>query len=121
MTMTNLTNNSQAPVDLEFLRTVTDHDNDFEKDLLKIFIQSADNDVGKMEKSLGNPRCDDWYLSSHSFKGAAASMGAFSLAKSLEYAQFHKDDPDDKKLIILAEIKTKLKIVIDFLTKEFKA
>lgn len=114
-------NNSQAPVDLEFLRTVTDSDNDFEQDLLKIFIQSADNDVGKMEKSLGNPRCDDWYLSSHSFKGAAASMGAFTLAKSLEYAQFHKDETDDKKLVMLDDIKAKLKIVIDYLTVEFKA
>ena len=111
--------NLKDPVDLEFLRSITDYDSEFEKDLLKIFIESSNNDIKKMEQSLGNPKSNDWYLSSHSFKGSAASIGAFSLAKSLEYAQFHKDDPDGEKIKTLNEIKEKLEIVVVFLTKEF--
>lgn len=107
------------PVDLEFLRNITDYDAEFEKDLLKIFIESSNNDINKMEGSLGDPRSNDWYLSSHSFKGSAASIGAFSLAKSLEYAQFHKDDADEEKMRMVKEIKDKLDVVIKFLTQEF--
>ena len=107
------------PVDLQFLRNITDCDIEFEKDLLKIFIESSKNDIKKMENSLGDPKSNDWYLSSHSFKGSAASIGAFPLAKSLEYAQFHKDDSDAEKVKMLKEIKEKLEVVVKFLTKEF--
>lgn len=107
------------PVDLAFLRSITDHDDEFEKDLLRIFIASSKNDIKKMEDSLEDPTSNDWYLSSHSFKGSAASIGAFSLAKTLEYAQFHKDDNKDDKFKTLKEIKEKLNIVVQFLTKEF--
>ncbi len=111
--------NLKTPVDLEFLRNITDNDIEFERDLLKIFIESSKNDIKKMEASIGDPNNNDWYLSSHSFKGSAASIGAFSLAKSLEYAQFHKDDPDEDKIKTLKEIKEKLAVVTKFLTKEF--
>lgn len=109
----------QDPVDLEFLRNITDHDDEFEKDLLKIFIEGSKNDIKKMEESLGNPQSTDWYLSSHSFKGSAASIGAFSLAKTLEYAQFHKDANDEDKIKTLKEIKEKVSVVIEFLSHEF--
>ncbi len=108
-----------VPVDLDFLRNITDHDDEFEKDLLKIFIESSKNDLKKMEDSLGNPQSNDWYLSAHSFKGSSSSIGAFPLAKVLEYAQFHKDASDVEKIETLKEIKEKLVLVTDFLTKEF--
>ncbi len=111
--------NLTTPVDLKFLRNITDNDIEFERDLLKIFIESSNNDLKKMEASIGDPNNNDWYLSSHSFKGSAASIGAFSLAQSLEYAQFHKDDVDENKRSTLKEISNKLDIVIKFLTKEF--
>lgn len=111
--------NLKDPVDLEFLRNITDHDEEFEKDLLKIFIESSKNDIKKMEESLGDPQSNDWYLSAHSFKGSAASIGAFPLAKVLEYAQFHKDVSDAEKIETLKEIKEKLVVVTEFLTKEF--
>jgi HPt (histidine-containing phosphotransfer) domain-containing protein len=117
--MIQVTKALKEPVDLEFLRNITDYDAEFEKDLLKIFIESSNNDIGKMEESLGDTKSNNWYLSSHSFKGSAASIGAFSLAKSLEYAQFHKDDLDEDKMKTLTEIKNKLDIVVKFLTKEF--
>lgn len=107
------------PVDLDFLRNITDHDVDFERDLLKIFIESAQNDMKKMQESLDSPESNDWYLSSHSFKGSAASIGAFHLAKVLEYAQMHKDDTVDLKEKTLQEIRQKATQVIDFLTQEF--
>lgn len=106
------------PVDLKFLRSITDHDIEFERDLLKIFIASSENDIEKMENSLNDPSSNDWYNCSHSFKGSAASIGAFSLAKTLEYAQYHKDDPKEAKIKTLQEIKDKLDIVVQFLTKE---
>lgn len=114
------TTNIQSPVDLEFLRNITDHDSEFESDLLKIFIESSKNDVTKMENSIETGNNNDWYLSSHSFKGSAASIGAFTLAKTLEYAQFHKEDDKEDKLKTLADVKGKLEMVIDFLSKEFE-
>ena len=106
------------PVDLEFLRNITDQDEEFEKDLLSIFIESSNSDVRKMEESIDNPSDNQWYLSSHSFKGSSASIGAFSLAKTLESAQMNKDSSKEKKLEILKDIKIKLKKVTEFLTKE---
>jgi HPt (histidine-containing phosphotransfer) domain-containing protein len=106
------------PVDLGFLRNITDQDKEFEKDLLKIFIESSKNDLNKMEESINDVKSNDWYLSSHSFKGSSASIGAFSLARSLEFAQSNKDSCFNEKLKIINEIKQKLEEVITFLKKE---
>jgi HPt (histidine-containing phosphotransfer) domain-containing protein len=105
------------PVDLDFLRNITDCDVEFEQDLLKTFIESSGNDVRKMEESIGNPHSNDWYLSSHSFKGSSASIGAFSLAKMLGEAQSQKDATDEDKIKILKNIKETLDNVIQFLSK----
>ncbi|MDA9231605.1 hypothetical protein N9O56_03470 [Rickettsiales bacterium] len=103
------------PVDLDFLRNITDCDIEFEQDLLKTFIESSGNDIRRMERSIGNTHNNDWYLSSHSFKGSSASIGAFSLAKMLEEAQLKKDAPDEDKMKILKKIQKDLNIVIEFL------
>jgi HPt (histidine-containing phosphotransfer) domain-containing protein len=117
--MIEVDSNLTDPVDLDFLRNITDNDIEFERDLLKIFIESSGNDLQKMEESLQDDTNNDWYLSSHSFKGSAASIGAFSLAKTLERAQFNKDANNDQKNQIIDEIKIKLDVVVNFLSQEF--
>jgi HPt (histidine-containing phosphotransfer) domain-containing protein len=111
--------NLKDPVDIKFLRSITDHDTEFEKDLLEIFIVGSEKDIRKMEESLNYPESNDWYLCSHSFKGSSASIGAFPLAQSLEYAQFNKDASKEDKLKTLEDIKQKFKTTVDFLKKVF--
>ena len=105
------------PVDLDFLRNITDCDVEFEQDLLKTFIESSRNHVRKMEKSIGDLHSNDWYLSSHSFKGSSAVIGAFSLAKMLEEVQSQKDATDEDKIKILKNIKEALYNVLIFLSR----
>ncbi len=65
------------PVDLDFLRNITDCDIEFEQDLLKTFIESSGNDIRRMEESIGNAHNNDWYLSSHSLRAHQLQLEHF--------------------------------------------
>ena len=63
-------------------------------------------------------RYNSWYMASHAFKGAAASIGAFDLSKILEYAQKHPEENYEQKTELLKKIKDELALVIKFINEE---
>lgn len=110
---------TKKAIDMEFLRSVTGEDVEFEKELFILFIDSAKNNISKMEKSLVDSNENAWYMASHAFKGASASIGAFELSKALEYAQNHPKDNYKDKTKILENVKDEFEKVADFINNEF--
>lgn len=108
-------------VDLGFLQKVTNQDTEFEKELYEIFVDSSQNNIDKMTKAIEDEDDENWYMASHSFKGAASSVGAFDLSKTLEEAQVHQSKNYDEKREILENIKHKLSLVLDFLANNLKS
>jgi HPt (histidine-containing phosphotransfer) domain-containing protein len=104
-------------LDVNFLQTITDGDIEFEKELFTTFIDSCTSNIEKMKDSVKNKDTNSWRMSSHSFKGASASIGAFDLAAVLETAQTHKEDDYKGKTKIIAEVEEKFVIVADFLNE----
>ena len=105
-------------IDLEFLRSVIENDREFEKELFAIFTENAHSNILRMTKAIEEPAKNDWYMSAHAFKGAAASIGAFRLSEMLEYAQKHPDEEADKKKVILQKIKDEFVLVLEFIKGE---
>jgi HPt (histidine-containing phosphotransfer) domain-containing protein len=109
---------NQKAIDMEFLRSVIDNDIEFEKELFKIFSENAQRNVTKMEDAIKENDNNSWYMASHAFKGASASIGAFDLSKLLEHAQKNPEDNAEKKMAILNQVKEGLKAVLEFINQE---
>jgi HPt (histidine-containing phosphotransfer) domain-containing protein len=71
-------------IDMEFLNSVIDDDIDFKRELFSIFVENANRNIVKMEDAIKDNDTNSWYMASHAFKGASASIGAFDLSKVLE-------------------------------------
>jgi HPt (histidine-containing phosphotransfer) domain-containing protein len=114
-----MSNNMQRPkaIDIQFLKTIVEDDIEFEKELFSIFVQNADKNFAKMEQTLEKDN-QGWYMSSHAFKGAAASVGAFELSKILEGAQKAMESSAEEKAKILAKAKEEFKIVLEAINEE---
>lgn len=108
------------PVDVEFLQSIVDDDLDFQKELFSIFVENAERNVKKMEDALKDKDNNSWYMSSHAFKGAAASIGAFDLSKVLEYAQKHPEDSDKVKNEIIEKVREELGAVLEFIDSQLE-
>lgn len=111
-------NVSKKAIDIEFLRGVIDNDREFEKELFAIFTENAERNIEKMENALKAADNNAWYMASHAFKGASASIGAFDLSRSLEHAQRHPEDSEKDKTQILEKIKQEYKLVVEFIKQE---
>ncbi len=109
---------NKKAIDTEFLRSIIDNDKEFEKELFTIFSENAHRNIAKMGDAIKNSDNNSWYMASHAFKGAAASIGAFDLSKSLEYAQKHPEEDAQKKLIVLNNIREELQCVLNFIDQE---
>ncbi len=105
-------------IDLEFLRSVVGDDQQFERELFEIFTQNAARNIAKMEAAIKDGDSNAWYMASHAFKGAAASIGAFDLSKALEYAQKHPEDSSEDKNKIIENVKAQYKMVAEFIGRE---
>lgn len=105
-------------IDLEFLKSVIGDDSEFEKELFAIFVENAHGNVAKMEEAIASDNGNSWYMASHAFKGASASIGAFDLSKILEYAQKHPEETADQKNELLKNVKNELQKVIEFINQE---
>lgn len=105
-------------IDIEFLRDIIADDFEFEKELFAIFVENAHRNIEKMENAITNSDVNTWYMSSHAFKGAAASIGAFELSNVLEYAQKHLEENNQQKTELLNKIKTELQLVVEFINEE---
>jgi HPt (histidine-containing phosphotransfer) domain-containing protein len=114
----NSTSASNKAVDVEFLRSIIENDVEFEKELFAIFTDNAQRNVEKMEEAIKTSNDNSWYMASHAFKGASASIGAFDLSKILEYAQKHPEENYEQKTELLNKIKEELGEVIRFINEE---
>lgn len=104
-------------IDMGFLRGVIENDVEFEKELFAIFVENANRNFIKMEESIGKDN-QAWYMASHAFKGASASVGAFDLSKILEDAQKSMEAPVEHKAEMLAKAKEEFKLVLEFINEE---
>ena len=111
---------TKKAIDIDFLRSVIEDDREFEKELFAIFTENAQRNIVKMEEAIKKVDNNAWYMASHAFKGAAASIGAFELSKSLEYAQRHPEDNMEEKNEILQKIRDEFKMVVDFINEELE-
>ena len=107
-----------AAIDIEFLRSVVGDDREFEKELFEIFTENAARNIAKMEEAIRANDSNAWYMASHAFKGASASVGAFDLSKALEYAQRHPEDTNEEKANIIEKVKVQYKLVVELIEKE---
>ncbi|MBU6339473.1 MAG: Hpt domain-containing protein [Rickettsiales bacterium] len=108
-------NYTKKPIDVEFLRSVIENDAEFERELFKIFIENGNRNIEKLEDSFDPSRYNFWYMAAHAFKGSAASIGAFDLAKILEDAQKSAEDNAEMKIKIVENVKKEFKSVCDFI------
>lgn len=119
-----LINNYLSPMteklDFNFLRQVTGGDTEFEKELFTIFAESSRNNIEKMERAVKDSDDNAWHMASHSFKGAAASIGAFDLSKILEVAQHHGKGNFEEKSKLLDKVKSEYGLVSDFIQTHAK-
>jgi HPt (histidine-containing phosphotransfer) domain-containing protein len=104
-----------ATLDVEFFNSIIDNDTEFRNELFAIFKESSASSLEKMANSLEREEFSSWYAAAHAFKGASSSIGAFSLAASLEKAQQAIDKSYQEKSSILAEIKQKYSSLIETL------
>ena len=111
-------NTRKRAIDTEFLRSVIDDDKEFEKELFAIFSENAHRNITKMEDAIKDGDNNSWYMASHAFKGASASIGAFDLSKVLEYAQKHPEDNAEGKSEILKKVREEFALVLDFINEE---
>jgi len=105
-------------IDIEFLRSVIEDDREFEKELFAIFTENAQRNIVKMEEAIKSNDNNSWYMSSHAFKGASASIGAFELSKLLEYAQRHPADNLEGKMEVMRKVKSEFTSVLEFINGE---
>ncbi len=111
------TQQHKVAIDREFLKSVIENDIEFEKELFSIFIENANRNFARMEETLKSDN-QGWYMASHAFKGAAASIGAFDLSKILETAQKSMEASSEVKSQILAQAKEEFKFVLEFINQE---
>jgi HPt (histidine-containing phosphotransfer) domain-containing protein len=105
-------------IDVEFLRSIIEDDFEFEKELFEIFIENAHRNIEKMDDAIKSSNDNSWYMASHAFKGAAASIGANDLSNILEYAQKHPEASVEQKNELLKKVNDELQLVIEFINKE---
>ena len=110
--------NRKIAIDTEFLRSIIDNDKEFEKELFAIFSENAHRNIMKMEDAIKSGDNNSWYMAAHAFKGAAASIGAFDLSKTLEYAQKHPEEDLEKKNKVLSEVREEMVCVLEFINQE---
>ncbi len=104
-------------IDTEFLRSVIDNDEEFERELFKIFVDNAFRSINKMADAIKDSDNNSWYMAAHAFKGASASIGAFDLSRVLEEAQKHPENNLEKKTEILNRIREEFDLVFKFINE----
>ena len=106
-------------VDIEFLNSIIEgSDAEFKKDLHQIFSENTKRNLEKMENSLKEENNNAWYMAAHAFKGAAASIGAFTLSGILEEAQKNPESDKEIKSKIIDRVKIELESVCKIIDQE---
>lgn len=73
-----------APVDLIHLNHYTMRDEGLQREVLQLFCNQVENYVQNLWHAKTR---DEWYLAAHTLKGAARSIGAWSVASAAEKAE----------------------------------
>ena len=107
-----------APVDMEHLALFTDGDPEEEKMLFDLFTEQADMCIESLREALDDGDEDDWKSTAHRLKGAAANLGANTLAAHCLTAETQYEDNDAAKEAYYTNITTALDAVKDFLAKK---
>jgi HPt (histidine-containing phosphotransfer) domain-containing protein len=110
--------NFRNAIDAEFLRSIIENDVEFEKELFVIFSENVHRNMTKMEDAIKSGDNNSWYMASHAFKGAAASIGAFDLSRILEYAQKNPEENAEQKNELLKKVREELQLVLEFINEE---
>lgn len=105
-------------IDTSFLKEIVGEDKEFEKELFTIFSDNAHRNITKMEGSINNKDNNAWYMASHAFKGAAASIGAFDLSQLLEHAQQFPEESFEEKKELMKKIHEEFHLVLEFINEE---
>lgn len=103
------------PIDMEFFRTVTNGNIEFEKELLEIFMDSAKSNIAKIEKALVDVDETAWAMACHALKGSSKSIGAFDLGDAVEICHRTTQETEDR-VRSLEEVKKQLKKIEEFMT-----
>ena len=75
---------TRAPIDFDYLRRFTRGDAALETEVLELFRQHARATVGQLAASSSD---DEWRIASHTLKGSARAVGAWSVAAAAEHAE----------------------------------
>lgn len=111
-------NFNKKGIDTQFLRSIIDNDQDFQRELFNIFTENAHRNMIKMQESMGESDHNSWYMAAHAFKGAAASIGAFQLAQILEYAQKHPEENRGQKEALLSQVREEMNLVLEYINQQ---
>lgn len=96
----------EIPVDMDQLRMFTNNDPQEEKELFALFLQQADEMIVLLQECTGADKCEQWKSGAHRFKGSSGNLGAMKLHHLCKRAESHSEDAIDRKLEMLAAIKS---------------
>lgn len=100
-------------IDLEHLGTYTQGDRDLERELLSMFLPSAQGYIDAMSAAAGSV----WWTAAHSLKGVALGVGARELADLAASAEPQRDGSsggrDDHIVKLWAELERVRRFVAD--------
>ena len=106
---------NEFPVNLEHLRLFTDGDKETEKELFEAFFAQSEESIKSLRLSHTNNDNENWRVAAHSFKGAAANLGAEKLSEYCRIAEDGFEIQATEKQIILSNIQDELYKVQNFL------
>ena len=102
------TDEVDAAVDLEQLRSFTDGDHEEERLLITLFTDQAQLSIKALEECLNRADADGWRSAAHRLKGSSGNLGASKLSHLCKRAEHSKDAPDSEKNMMLSAIRAEL-------------
>lgn len=104
----------ESPVDMSQLRVFTDGDPEEEKALITLFMDQAHAMIDVLRQSTHEAEKEAWKSAAHRFKGSSGNLGAMKLHHLCRRAEMNFDDIEQKKLEMLAAIKSETARVAQF-------
>jgi HPt (histidine-containing phosphotransfer) domain-containing protein len=114
--MTSIAEQSEFPIDWDFLRTLADGDTEFEHELLSLFVRDAWTHVAQLTTAVSSHDYSQVYAASHHLKGASSNVGAVGIqqisAMLEQQAQAQQIPPDAWELV--EDLKNQLQEITDY-------
>jgi signal transduction histidine kinase/DNA-binding response OmpR family regulator len=101
----------QPIMDWDHFSMFTDGDREEEEQLITIFTTYAEESLDAMGESCAAGDVDLWKKAAHKLKGSAANLGAVSLSKMCEKAEFAKELPEESKKQMLEQVVASYRLV----------